>query len=149
LSVAPDATEHFTLEERHPENTQIELNGLDEKQVTLLVENQSLTPAAQQALHKVLDQKNQVGALENEISSRQHEIDAIARDQARVRENMKALKGSSEEKALLQRYARQLDQQEDRLNNLQKEINDLNAKKAQADVELDRIVQAIAMDESL
>jgi len=149
LSVAPDATEHFTLEERHPENTQIELNGLDEKQVTLLVENQSLTPAAQQALHKVLDQKNQVGALENEISSRQHEIDAIARDQARVRENMKALKGSSEEKALLQRYARQLDQQEDRLNNLQKEINDLNGKKAHADVELDRIVQAIAMDESL
>jgi hypothetical protein len=149
LSVAPDATEHFTLEERHPENTQIELNGLDEKQVTLLVENQSLTPAAQQALHKVLDQKNQVGALENEISSRQHEIDAIARDQARVRENMKALKGSSEEKALLQRYARQLDQQEDRLNNLQKEINDLNGKKAQADVELDRIVQAIAMDDSL
>jgi predicted nucleic acid-binding Zn-ribbon protein len=149
LSVAPDATEHLTLEEHHPENTQIELNDLDEKQVTLLVENQSLTPAAQQALRKVLDQKNQVDVLENEISSRQHEIDAISKDQARVRENMKALKGSVEEKALLQRYARQLDQQEDRLNNLQREINDLTGKKAQADADLDRIVQAIAMDESL
>jgi hypothetical protein len=62
---------------------------------------------------------------------------------------MKALKGSVEEKALLQRYARQLDQQEDRLNNLQREINDLTGKKAQADADLDRIVQAIAMDESL
>jgi hypothetical protein len=62
--VAPDATEHLTLEEHHPENTQIELNDLDEKQVTLLVENQSLPPAAQQALRKVLDQKNQVDVLE-------------------------------------------------------------------------------------
>jgi predicted nucleic acid-binding Zn-ribbon protein len=93
--------------------------------------------------------KNQVEALENEISARQHEIDAITKDQARVREHMKALKGSAEEKALLQRYARQLDQQEDRLNNLQKEINDLNGRKTQEDAELDRIVQAIVLDQSL
>ena len=62
---------------------------------------------------------------------------------------MKALKGSSEERALLQRYARQLDQQEDRLNILQKEISDLNDKKDKADEELDRIIQGIVLDETL
>lgn len=62
---------------------------------------------------------------------------------------MKALKGSSEERALLQRYAHQLDQQEDRLNILQKEISDLNDKKDKADEELDRIIQGIVMDETL
>lgn len=62
---------------------------------------------------------------------------------------MKALKGSSEEKALLQRYARQLDQQEDRLATLQREISDLDEKKDKADEEMDQTIQAIVMDESL
>jgi hypothetical protein len=105
--------------------------------------------AAQQAMRKVLDQKNHVLAFENEVNARQREVDSITKDQARVRENMKALKGSAEKKALLQRYARQLDQQEDRLNTLQKEISDLNEKKNRADVELERIIQEIVMDESL
>jgi hypothetical protein len=62
---------------------------------------------------------------------------------------MKALKGSSEERSLLQRYAHQLDQQEDRLNTLQKEIADLNEKQDKADEDLDQIIQGIVMDENL
>jgi len=49
---------------------------------------------------------------------------------------MKALKGSAEEKALLQRYTRQLDSQEDRLNTLNKEISDLQEKHTQAQQQL-------------
>ena len=62
---------------------------------------------------------------------------------------MKALRGSSEERSLLQRYAHQLDQQEDRLNTLQKEISDLNDKKDKADEDLDQVIQGIVMDETL
>ena len=65
-----------------------------------------------------------------------------------MRENMKALKGSAEEKALLQRYAHQLDSQEDRLNTLNKEISDLQEKQTQARNQLDQIVQQITLDES-
>jgi uncharacterized coiled-coil protein SlyX len=61
---------------------------------------------------------------------------------------MKALKGSAEEKALLQRYTRQLDSQEDRLNALNKEIADLQEKHTQAQSQLDRIVQESVLDES-
>jgi hypothetical protein len=67
-------------------------------------------------LNRVLDQKNQVTSLETKLKSNQHEVEAITKDRARLRENMKTLKGSAEEKALLQRYTRQLDSQEDRLN---------------------------------
>ena len=61
---------------------------------------------------------------------------------------MKALKGSPEEKALLQRYTRQLDSQEDRLNALNKEISDLQDKHVQEDAKLDQMIQDITMDES-
>jgi len=65
------------------------------KKLAVLVENKSLTPAALQAIRKVRDQKNVVDHRATEIGSRQHEVDT-GKDQARVRENMKARKGSSE-----------------------------------------------------
>ena len=51
----------------------------------------------------------------NVFKSVQQEMESIDKDQSRLRENIKALKGSSEEKALLQRYTKELDDQEDRL----------------------------------
>ncbi len=96
----------------------------------------------------MLDQKNRVSEIEGQLSTRQHEVDAINKDQSRLRENMKALKGSAEEKALLQRYTRQLDQQEDRLTALQKEVSDLGDKKEKADEELSQMMQSIVLDES-
>ena len=102
----------------------------------------------QEAFRRVLEQKNKVDSLGTQIRTRQHEVETITKDQARLRENMKALKGSAEEKALLQRYAHQLDSQEDRLNALAKEISDLQEKQNQARAQLDQIVQQITLDES-
>ena len=61
---------------------------------------------------------------------------------------MKALKGSAEEKALLQRYTKQLDSQEDSLNTLNKEIADLQQRQGQEQQKLDEMVQQITLDES-
>ncbi len=83
------------------------------------------------------------------MKSRQQEMEAIDKDQARLRENMKALKGSAEEKALLQRYTRQLDEQEDRLAALKKENADLMAKRLKLQGELDGLVEQIAANETL
>ena len=66
-----------------------------------------------------------------------------------MRENMKALKGSSEERTLLQRYTKQLDSQEDRLGALNKEISDLQDKKSKVEDQFDQILQQVVMDESL
>jgi predicted nucleic acid-binding Zn-ribbon protein len=107
-----------------------------------------MTPALQQAFRRVLDQKNAIGRIQSQIESRQHELGTINKDQARIRENMKALKGSAEEKALLQRYTRQLDSQEDRLSALNKEIADLQQKQSQEQQKLGDMVQQIALDES-
>jgi uncharacterized protein (DUF342 family) len=49
---------------------------------------------------------------------------------------------------LLQRYTKQLDSEEDRLTNLNKETNDLEQKKSQEQLKLDAMVQEIALEES-
>ena len=115
MAVGPDKTEELKLEEYHPEDTEYELTNLDDDQVALISKENQITPALQEVFRKVLAQKNEVSNFEAQIKARQTEITAITQDQARVRENMKVLKGSPEEKALLQRYTHQLDSQEDRL----------------------------------
>jgi hypothetical protein len=78
----------------------------------------------------------------------QRESEQIAADQNQIRENMKALKGTCEEKALLQSYLGQLDSQESRLVALRKETADLTAQQTVANGELDRMIMEVSADES-
>ena len=148
VGVGPGKTESLKIEEFHPEETEYELGELDDDQIKV-ISQQPLTPAIRDIFRRVLDQKNQINGLEVQVNLRKGEVTSITQDQARVRENMKALKGSSEERALLQRYTKQLDSQEDRLNILNKEISDLQDKQNKAEAQLDQMVQQIVMDESL
>ena len=148
VAVPAGQAANLKIQEFHPESSEFALTNLDENQVAFITQQRQITPAMQEAFHRVLDQKNKVDSLGTQIKTRQHEIETITKDQARLRENMKALKGSAEEKALLQRYTRQLDAQEDRLNILTKEISDLQEKQNQARSQLDQIVQQITLDEN-
>ena len=87
--------------------------------------------------------------LEEEMENRQHDIEKIVDDQARLRENMKALKGSAEEKALLQRYTKQLDGQETQLDGLRKKIEATEEKRDKANIDLERMIAELDIDATL
>ncbi len=59
---------------------------------------------------------------------------------------MKALRGSAEERQLLQRYTRQLDEQEDRLAALQQDSVKAAAERSTASSELSRLIAAVSFD---
>src|SRR5450631_59670 len=148
VAVDPSKTGELTVEEFHPEQTTAQLTDLSHDQIDALRVENRITPELQKAFRQVIDQKNVVAGLQAQIESRQQELNAINRDQARIRENMKALKGSPEEKALLQRYTGQLNSQEDRLTALNKEIADLQRRQTLEQQRLDETVQLVALDES-
>jgi hypothetical protein len=141
-------TVELTVEAVHPNDVRYELTNLDDDEVALLVQQNRVTPGMRQVFDRILKQEETIGAIASEIADRKRESDQIATDQNRIRENMKALKGSSEEKALLQRYVGQLDSQENRLAALRKETADLNARQNTARAELDRIIMEVNVDES-
>ncbi|MFY9950456.1 MAG: hypothetical protein WA261_13425 [Candidatus Sulfotelmatobacter sp.] len=95
-----------------------------------------------------LKQKERIDGLSAQVSDRKRESDQIMADQNRIRENMKALKGTSEEKALLQRYVGQLDTQESRLAILRQQSVDLTTQQNQARAELDRMIMEVNVDET-
>jgi len=148
VPVAAGKTAELTVESVHPEETRYELTNLDDDEVALLVEQKRMTPNMQQAFDRILKQKEKVDDISAQIADRKRESDQIAADQSRIRENMKALKGSSEEKSLLQRYVGQLDAQETRLATLRKESGDLGVQQRQVNAELDRMIMEVNVDET-
>ncbi|HEV2716709.1 MAG TPA: carboxypeptidase regulatory-like domain-containing protein, partial [Terriglobales bacterium] len=111
VAVESGKSSELTVESFHPEQTTYELTNLDSDEVELLVKQKRVTPVMQEAFDRILAQKNKIGDLDLQINQHKQESDQITADQNRIRENMKALKGSSEERSLLQRYAKQLDSQ--------------------------------------
>jgi chromosome segregation ATPase len=144
VPVAPRTTATFAVDETHPIQTQVSIRAITEEQVALFVQARAIDAAMEQALGEVITRRAEVARLDGEIGAREREIQQIARDQERVRENMKSLKGSSEERQLLQRYVRQLDEQESRLAVVRTEIASLQARRQQAQADLERFIEQIS-----
>ncbi len=142
-------TAQLTVEAVHPEETQYALTNLDSNLVAVLGRQQQLTPALRQTFDQILAQRIKLSGFDQQMMLRRQEADRIASDQGRIRENMKALKGTSEEKALVQRYTGELNSQEDRLAAIRRELEDLQKSRDEAARELDRMVMAINIDESI
>jgi len=148
VPVEAGKTAELSVESIHPVQETYELTNLDDDEIALLVQQQRMTPAMKEAFDRILKQQEKAAGIQGEINRRNAEATQITQDQNRIRENMKALKGSSEEKALLQRYVGQLDSQENRLATLRKETADLTAQHDSAEEELEKMIQEVNLDES-
>jgi hypothetical protein len=146
VNVNPKESTKLVVEEIHPMVSQMDLTSMTDQEVELLARQKRLKPEMEAAFGKILEQKNAVAALDVEIQARQREATTISGDQTRIRENMKALKGTAEEKQLLARYVRELNTQEDHLSSLRSQLAGLNAKRKQAAAELDQTIQSITLD---
>jgi chromosome segregation ATPase len=118
----------LTVTERHAGDTTYRLTDFDDRTIAVLIRGGASEAALRRALQPLIDKRAELTAAESRLSAIASQVAEIDRDQARVRENMKALKGTAEEKALLQRYTRELNDQEDKLASLRDE-----QKKATAD----------------
>ena len=142
---AKDSTD-FVVEESSPTSTQITLNNITEPMIRSFTLKHELTPELEKFLRGMLAQKDAIAKLDADLRQKQSELDSIGIDQNRVREDLQALKGTAEEKALAQRYVKELDEQETRLATLKKEIVDLQAKRKVAQQELDDTIEHFTFD---
>jgi hypothetical protein len=149
MEVPAKATATLPVEEAHVQETTYRLSDLNDDQIALFARQQTITPEMQQALARITAQKAVVTKLEGEMENRQKDIERIVDDQGRLRENMKALRGSAEEKALLQRYTRQLDDQETRLDALRKTIGETEAHRDQANDALEKMIEDLQIEATL
>lgn len=145
--VAPPAKESVqeVREVRHGQAS-VTIGDVNDLLLTRLAQSGVPAPALEAALRPVIDKKVQLSGLEGRQRSLQRDREGIVADQTRLRENMKALRGSAEEKQLLQRYTRQLDEQETRLDALQQETTRIAEAITKARGELASLIASVSFD---
>jgi len=148
VKVAPAATEKLEVAEYYPQENTYALNTISNEMILMVLKTQDIQPAVESALRKLLAKKDEVAAVQRQLQERHDEVARINTEQARIRENMKALKGSAEEKALVQRYVTGLNQQEDRLAKLNSEISAKELELSARQGEYQQMAESIAFDQT-
>lgn len=119
LDIQPKQQGTLVIQEVRSGETRIAVTDASE---TLVLRSDRMAGDLRRALRPLFDKRGELAAAETTLATLQSQLQAIVRDQERLRENMKALRGSAEEKALLRRYTSQLSEQETRLDTLRREI---------------------------
>jgi hypothetical protein len=149
VKLDPKSKASLVLDESRPIEARYTLTNLTDDQIALFLRQRSINTAVEDAFRKIVAQKNRIAALDAQIAARTNETQKIYDDQQRIRENLKALKGSAEERALTERYTKQLSDQETRLDTLQRESAALQAQRDQAQAELDKMIEGLSLDATI
>ncbi len=146
VRVEPKQTVSLVVEEARPISNEYQLTNINKQLVELFVRQQSIDKTVEEALLRILTQKDVISGLDGQKTARDEAMDKIFDDQQRLRENMKALKGSPEEKQLLQRYTQQLNEQETRLETLRKEVEQIEAQLTIEQAALGKLIMDLSFD---
>jgi hypothetical protein len=149
LTVEPKKTTTLLVKEYRPISNRYQLSNLTDNDIKFFLDQKMINADLEKALRRIVAQKNDIAVLEAVITGRRAQVSSISDDQQRVRENMKALKGSAEEKALVERYVRELNEQEDRVQSLRREIAETQQKRDTAQGALQGMIEALQMEATL
>lgn len=136
----------LTVTERHAGETSYRLIDIDDRTILVLVRGGASEPALRRALQPLTDKRAELATAEARVSAINGQVAEIDRDQQRLRENMKALRGSPEERALTQRYTRELGEQEDRLAALREDLKKATAERDARRRELSELAARLQFD---
>jgi hypothetical protein len=144
ITVEPKTTVRLSVEEARPTETRFAISSITDEQVAFLVRGAVMSDEIEAALRDVLARKSILADLTARIAAREAEVAAIGRDQERVRENMRALGSTTEERQLVQRYVRQLDAQETQLETMREGLATLTAEHARAQSALEAFIAGLS-----
>jgi regulator of replication initiation timing len=145
----PNSATQFAINEELPEITTFALSNITPDNIAVFVKSNYLTPQMKQSLEGIIDLKAQIAALARSIGEKQVEMGQIAKDQERMRENLRALGKTEEEKQLVQRYVAKLAQGEDQLERLRQEEQKLSEEKRALQRQLDERIRKLALEQRM
>lgn len=136
----------FTVTEEHLEYQTYSLSSLYNDWLVNWSDRGLIDAKTRKALEELIGLSAKMADLAKKIQENEAEVRDIHNEQQRLRENMKALGDSADEKKLRERYVKELNLGEDRLKTLKKEIRDLMDAKKSLEEELKGKINKMQMD---
>jgi len=112
------------------------LHGITRNQLDLFIIRRYIDQATRAKLEKLIELKGQIQASASNLGALEAEISAISTDQKRLRENIETLSKTPEARTLITRYIAKANEQESRLEQIEKDRKTLQAEKERLEREL-------------
>lgn len=124
----PHEPSKLSVREEHTELQQVEILPLDTSVVLMYARTGEIPKEVRDALAKAADLKADLSNTQRQIQERQQNLSEIVSEQSRIRENMKAISPSSD---YYKRLLTELDQQETTIQDLHKQVQELQRQQEQ------------------
>lgn len=112
------------------------LSSLSPKDLEVFVLSRSIDEPTRARLARLIDLRMQINQINGKLAQSEAEVAAISADQERFRENIEALTKTAEAKQLIARYIGKANEQESRLEQIEKDRKALQADKERLEREL-------------
>ncbi|HEY8559919.1 MAG TPA: hypothetical protein VIL74_05920 [Pyrinomonadaceae bacterium] len=132
---------------RRPTADNYQLTSFSRNDLQLFVAQRYIDEATRVKLDKIIDLRLKIAEIQNRFASFNEEVDKIAADQKRLRENIEALSKTAEAKTLIARYIAKANEQETRLEEMEKERRTLGAELTRLNAELAGEIRAFTIEQ--
>lgn len=149
VTISPSTSTELVVTEELPETATFAISNVSSNDIALYVKADYLSPEMKKALDEIVELKARISALNRQISEKNAEISSMTKDQERMRENLKALGKTEEEKRLVQRYVNRIAEDEDRIEALQAEVRKLIEDRAGLQRQVDDKIRGLALEKRM
>jgi len=140
VKLGPDSTEKFPVAEERVYDTTTAVSSLTPDVLLAYVQNKAISDAGRRQLQQIVDLKRQIAELDGQIRQAESDIKSLVDDQARIRQNIQSLNAVSGQQEQVQKYARQLADQESRLAAQRDHLSDLRKQKTSQESNLSDLI---------
>jgi len=141
VKLAAGATEKFPVVEERVYDSSFVVTNLTPDVLFTFVQNKNLSDTARKQLGEIINRKQQIAATDAEVHQVEAQVATIVRDQDRIRQNINSLNQVSGQQEQVQKYARQLADQEAQLAALRDRQSELERKRAALQSELNSLIE--------
>jgi hypothetical protein len=146
FTIGPREVTKYVVRQRQTLHQSFALAQVGDDQLTLWLEQKYLDRRSGDLLRDILAKRQEVGIIESQLQQLDKEKGTIHADQKRIRENLQSLGDRASEKDLRERFVRTLNQQEDRLEAIDKEVAARQKEKERLRAEMEKQLAKIEYD---
>ncbi len=133
----------FPVTEEHVYDTQTSVSSLNPDGLLTYTRNKSISDGARRQLQQIADVKTQIANADAEKRSVADQVNNIARDEERNRQNITSLSSVSGQQQLVQDYARKLSEQETQIGKLRDRAAALDQQHASLQTQLNGLIEKL------
>jgi hypothetical protein len=134
--LAPFAKVDLPVTERQGLVDSYQIGNLNRNDLELFVSRRYIDEKTRATLEKFIDLHAQINQIERNLQAFKAEEEKISDDQKRLRENIEALSKTPEAKTLIERYIAKANEQETRLEQIERDRKTLEKQKLDLEIEL-------------